>query len=96
MTNEIKQKNTTELLKYFKDMRARAAKEQNELDRKISMESERNAEWYTLFSCLFVPSMREIYDTVRIAERLDEMRAELGDTRKNVFAKNGDIVHVWE
>ncbi len=70
-------KNTDDLFQHFADGRARAGAETSPVLREISIRSQRDNEWHTLFSVLLVEAMREIYDVERIAARLDELRAEL-------------------
>jgi len=68
-----KTKNTDELFAYFLEDRARAAARPEGIDRDIGVTAGGEAEWYTLHSVLMLDVMRTIYDTIRVAERMQEI-----------------------
>jgi hypothetical protein len=74
---DTKQAYTDELLSYFAARRSEASRETVPALRDIALKAAHDAEWYTLFSALLIPSMRDLYDGGRVAKRLDEMRADM-------------------
>jgi hypothetical protein len=73
MTNEIRKQNTAALLELFAAKIAEARQEPDSYVRTIVVRSAQDAEWYGLHLILQVEAMRDIYDTVAIAERIDDL-----------------------
>lgn len=76
ITTEQWTKNTDELLAHFAAMLAAAEAERPDalISREVSLRSARDAEWHTLFAVIQLDAMAAVYDTGRVAARLDEMR----------------------
>lgn len=73
MTNETRKQNTTALLELFATKIAEAKQEPDSYVRNIVVQSAKDAEWYGLHLVLQVEAMRDLYDTVAIAERIDDL-----------------------
>lgn len=77
MTNETRKQNTAALLELFATKIAEAKEEPDSYVRTIVVQSANDAEWYGLHLVLQVDAMRDLYDTVAIAERIDELARKL-------------------